>query len=90
MWTQELTWLSQLLRSSQNATFSAECSLLLALLANYHRSDASALNAFLRGIKDTRDTAALAQICSSIQIICASAVKCVPTSHLCHFALRVI
>ncbi|EJD51924.1 hypothetical protein AURDEDRAFT_82848 [Auricularia subglabra TFB-10046 SS5] len=64
-----------ILRTSQSASYSAECALFLTLLANYHKSDAATLNPFLKGIKEVSDDAALAQICVSVQVICASSVK---------------
>ncbi|KAH7107043.1 hypothetical protein BKA62DRAFT_685856 [Auriculariales sp. MPI-PUGE-AT-0066] len=73
--TDLLTICLALLRRSESASFSVECVLLLALLANYHKSDASALNAFLKGVKEAKDDAAFAQICVSVQVVCASTVR---------------
>ncbi|KZV99039.1 hypothetical protein EXIGLDRAFT_831813 [Exidia glandulosa HHB12029] len=63
------------LRTSQSASFSAECALFLTFLANYHKSDAATLNPFLKGVKEVQDAPAYAQLCICVQVICASAVK---------------
>lgn len=67
--------LLQTLRTSRSATYSAECALFLTFLCNYHKSDAATLNPFLKGLKETQDAAAYAQMCICIQVICASTVK---------------
>lgn len=53
----------QIITSLETEQFTFEAALLLALLANFHKSDAAKLNPYLRRIRETQDDALMHKVC---------------------------
>lgn len=52
-----------IITSLETEQFTFEAALLLALLANFHKSDAAKLNPYLRRIRETQDDALMHKVC---------------------------
>ncbi|KAI9512521.1 hypothetical protein F5148DRAFT_973492 [Russula earlei] len=64
-----------MIRGPETGRFTFEAMLLLALLSNFHKSDASKLNPFLRHIGEIADAEALRKVCWAAEFAAATAVK---------------
>ncbi|EJF66865.1 hypothetical protein DICSQDRAFT_47463 [Dichomitus squalens LYAD-421 SS1] len=67
------------IKSPDTEQFTFEAVLLLALLANFHKSDAAKLNPYLRRIRETEDEALMRMICWAANFALAAAVKAYQT-----------
>ncbi|GLB35898.1 putative DUF1741 [Lyophyllum shimeji] len=63
------------IKSPDTAQFTFEASLLLAVLANFHKSDAARLNPYLRCIKETPDEDLMRKICWATSFALTAAIK---------------
>lgn len=55
--------------------YTFEAILLLAILANYHKSDAAKLNPYLKRIKDCEDAEFMRKLCWASNFALSSSVK---------------
>ncbi|KIJ66287.1 hypothetical protein HYDPIDRAFT_174431 [Hydnomerulius pinastri MD-312] len=67
--------ISKLITSPSTERFTFEATLLLSLLANFHKSDAAKLNPYLQRIRDTNDTELMRKICWAGGFACDAGVK---------------
>ncbi|KAH7886115.1 hypothetical protein F5I97DRAFT_2025897 [Phlebopus sp. FC_14] len=65
----------QFIKSPTTERFTFEATLLLSLLANFHKSDAAKLNPYLQRIRDTSDKELMRQICWASNFACDVTVK---------------
>lgn len=56
--------------------FTFEAILFLAILANYHKSDAAKLNPYLKRIRETRDTDFMSRLCWASNFALGTSIKC--------------
>ncbi|KAF8078888.1 hypothetical protein FPV67DRAFT_1558084 [Lyophyllum atratum] len=67
--------IAQFIKSPDTDQFTFEASLLLAVLANFHKSDAARLNPYLRCIKETRDEDLMRKICWAANFALKAGIK---------------
>ncbi|KAG2156639.1 uncharacterized protein EDB93DRAFT_1127654 [Suillus bovinus] len=67
--------ISKVITSPDTQRFTFEASLLLSILANFHKSDAAKLNPYLQRIRDTQDTEVMRKICWAAGFALDAAVK---------------
>jgi hypothetical protein len=60
-----LSSITQIIKSQSTQAFTFEASLLLSVLANFHRSDAAKLNPYLNALQEVEDREMLRGICWS-------------------------
>jgi len=65
----------QIIRSPETKQFAFEAALLLALLANFHKTDAANLNPYLRRIHETEDRELMRTICWAADFAVEAAIK---------------
>ncbi|KAG1757162.1 hypothetical protein EDB19DRAFT_1656167 [Suillus lakei] len=67
--------IAKVITSPDTQRFTFESSLLLSILANFHKSDAAKLNPYLQRIRDTQDTELMHKICWATGFALDAAVK---------------
>lgn len=67
--------IAKVITSPDTQRFTFEASLLLSILANFHKSDAAKLNPYLQRIRDTQDTELMRKICWAAGFALDAAVK---------------
>ncbi|KAG1864749.1 hypothetical protein DFJ58DRAFT_867178 [Suillus subalutaceus] len=67
--------IAKVITSPDTQRFTFEASLLLSILANFHKSDAAKLNPYLQRIRDTQDTELMRKICWATGFALDAAVK---------------
>ncbi|KAG1783513.1 hypothetical protein EV702DRAFT_1053969 [Suillus placidus] len=67
--------IAKVITSPDTQRFTFEASLLLSILANFHKSDAANLNPYLQRIRDTQDTGLMRKICWAAGFALDTAVK---------------
>lgn len=67
--------IAKVIASPDTQRFTFEASLLLSILANFHKSDAARLNPYLQRIRDTQDTELMRKICWAAGFALDAAVK---------------
>lgn len=67
--------IAKVITSPDTQRFTFEASLLLSILANFHKSDAARLNSYLQRIRDTQDTELMRKICWAAGFALDAAVK---------------
>ncbi|KAG9314057.1 hypothetical protein JVU11DRAFT_4836 [Chiua virens] len=67
--------LVNLVKSPETQRYTFEATLLLSLLANFHRSDAAKLNPYLQHIRDSGDVVFMERICWAANFACDAAVR---------------
>ncbi|KAG1828100.1 hypothetical protein EV424DRAFT_1471326 [Suillus variegatus] len=67
--------IAKVITSPDTQRFTFEASLLLSILANFHKSDAARLNPYLQRIRDTQDTELMRKICWAAGFALDAAVK---------------
>lgn len=55
--------------------FALDAALFLAILANYHKSDAARMNPYLKRIKECEDDDVLQRICGAVSAFIDAAVR---------------
>ena len=65
----------QVIRGPETGRFTFEALLLLALLSNFHKSDAAKLNPFLRYIGEITDVEVLRKVCWAAEFAAATTVR---------------
>jgi hypothetical protein len=63
------------IKSPDTAAFTFEATLLLSLLANFHKAEAANLNPYLRQIRESVDHELFAKICWAIDFAFDAATK---------------
>ena len=63
--------------------YTFEAILFLAILANYHKSDAARLNPYLRRIKDSMDGDFMRKLCWASNFALGTSIKYLIFLHLC-------
>lgn len=74
----------QFIKGSDTEQYTFEAVLFLALLADFHKSDAARLNPYLSQIKETKDTDLMKKVCWAVTFALVASIKyasCI-TSHL--------
>lgn len=66
---------AQTIKAPDTEQFTFEAVLLLALLANFHKSDAAKLNPYLKRIRETEDEELMRMICWAANFAIAAVVK---------------
>ncbi|KAG0707480.1 hypothetical protein DFH29DRAFT_627107 [Suillus ampliporus] len=67
--------IARVITSPDTQRFTFEASLLLSLLANFHKSDAAKLNPYIQRIRDTQDIKLMCKICWAAGFALDAAVK---------------
>ncbi|KAG2076883.1 hypothetical protein BDR04DRAFT_630852 [Suillus decipiens] len=67
--------IAKVITSPDTQRFTFEASLLLSILANFHKSDAAKLNPYLQRIRNTKDTELMRKICWAAGFALDAAVK---------------
>lgn len=70
----DLPWTHQIIKGRETGRFTFEVLLLLALLSNFHKSDAAKLNPFLRHIGEITDVEVLRKVCWATEFTAATTV----------------
>ena len=65
----------QIIRGPETRRFTFEALLLLALLSNFHKSDAARLNPFLHHIGEITDVDVLRRVCWAAEFTAATTIK---------------
>ena len=66
---------AQTVTSPDTEQFTFEAVLLLALLANFHKSDAAKLNPYLRRIRESQDVDFMKMVCWAANFAASAVVK---------------
>lgn len=69
--------MQKVVKTQEMEEYTFEAILLLAVLANYHKSDAAKLNPYLRRIRDCEDADFMRKLCWASNFALSSSVKCV-------------
>jgi hypothetical protein len=72
-----LNYHRQFIKSPETEQYTFEAVLLLAILANFHKSDAARLNPYLHRIRETHDRDLMDKICWASNFALDATVKCV-------------
>lgn len=72
----------QLVKSAEMEQYTFEAILFLAILANYHKSDAAKLNPYLKRIRETTDTDFMGKLCWASNFALGTSIK-YRRSHCC-------
>jgi hypothetical protein len=64
-----------MIRGAETGRFTFEVLLLLALLSNFHKSDAAKLNPFLRHIGEITDVEVLRKVCWAAEFAAGTTVR---------------
>lgn len=64
-----------MIKGSETGRFTFEMLLLLALLSNFHKSDAAKLNPFLRHIGEITDVEVLRRVCWAAEFAAGATVR---------------
>ena len=80
-----LMYSQKIIKSPETQTFTFEASLLLSIVANFHRTDAAKLNPYLRSMKETEDREMLKSLCYSVNFTMDTVIKYVPGFFSLHF-----
>jgi len=64
-----------MIKSPDTTAFTFEATLLLSLLANFHRAEAANLNSYLRQIRESTDQGLFEKICWAIDFAFDTATK---------------
>ena len=73
------TYNPQIVTSSETEQFTFEAAVLLALLANFHKSEAARLNPHLKCMRESQDERLMRKICWASNFAADAVVKCVRT-----------
>jgi len=65
----------QIIKDPQTHRFAFEAALLLALIANFHRTDAAKLNPCLRSVKEVDDREFFRQLCNAATFTLNAVIK---------------
>lgn len=65
----------KLVKTPEMEQFTFEAILFLAILANYHKSDAPKLNPYLKRIRETTDTDFMGKLCWASNFALATSIK---------------
>ena len=66
---------SKLVKSPEMEQYTFEAILFLAILANYHKSDAAKLNPYLKRIRETTDTNFMGKLCWASNFALETSIK---------------
>ena len=65
------------MKSPETEQFTFEAVLFLAILVNYHKSDAARLNPYLKRIRESTDGDFMRKLCWASNIALQTAIECV-------------
>ncbi len=74
----------KLVKSPETEQFTFEAVLFLAILANYHKSDAARLNPYLKRIRECTDGDFMRKLCWASNFALQTAIKCVLIGYTGH------